>query len=326
LRARGGAHLRKRGSFHAHNPPIRNDVQMRIIIGGASGFLGTALIERLRADGHEVTRLVRRTAKGPGELRWSPADGVLDPKTLTGADVAINLAGAGVGDHRWTRSYMEVIRRSRVDSTTTLSHALTDAVSGPRVLLNASAVGFYGSRGDEILTEQSPAGDGFLPDVCRAWESATQAAEDAGVRVCHLRSGLVLGGGGGLLGRMVPLFRAGLGGKLGDGRQWMSWVSLADELNAIRFLMSHDDIAGPVNVTGPNPVRNEDLTRILGAVLKRPTLLPAPKLGLRIVLGQFTEDVLSSTRAMPSVLTAAGFRHEHDDVESALKWAVGASS
>lgn len=296
---------------------------MRIIIGGASGLMGTALIERFRADGHDVTQLVRRTAKGSGELSWSPADGVLDPKALTGADVAINLAGAGVGDHRWTKSYKDTILRSRVDSTMTLSHALADASNGPRILINASAIGYYGSRGDEVLTEQSSAGDGFLSDVCRAWEGATQSAEEAGVRVCHLRSGLVLSRSGGLLGRMAPMFKAGVGGKLGDGKQWMAFISLSDQINAIRFLMSHDDVAGPVNMVGPEPVRNEEFTKILGSLLKRPTLVPAPKFGLRIVLGQFSEDVLTSSRAKPAVLVETGFRHEHPDVSSALKWALG---
>jgi uncharacterized protein len=296
---------------------------MRIVVGGASGLIGTALIERLRADGHEVTQLVRRTAKGPGELSWSPADGILDAKALTGVDVAINLAGAGVGDHRWTASYKNEILRSRVDSTTTLARAVAATGGGPKMLINASAVGYYGSRGDEVLTEQSTAGEGFLSDVCRAWESATQSAEDAGVRVCHLRSGLVLAGHGGLLGRMIPLFKAGVGGKLGDGRQWMPCISLQDHLNAVIFLMDRDDLSGPVNLVGAEPVRNAEFTQILGGLLKRPTLLPAPKLGLRIVLGQFSEDALSSSRTLPAVLTEAGFQHEHPDAAAALKWAVG---
>jgi uncharacterized protein len=301
---------------------MRDDEQMRIIICGASGLIGTALLQQLHFDGHEVTRLVRRTATASDELSWSPADDQLDPAGLTGADVAINLAGAGVGDHRWTRAYKDTIRNSRVDTTRTLSHALAQAKDGPRVLLNASAIGFYGNRSDDIMTEDSSAGDGFLPDVCRAWEGATQAAEESGVRVCHMRSGLILSARGGLLGRMIPLFRSGVGGKLGDGKQWMSWMSLADEINAIRFLMSHDEISGAVNLSGPKPVRNEDFTKVLGVLLNRPTLLPAPKIGLKILLGQFTEDVLSSTRVSPTVLTEAGFQHLHQDVTSALQWAL----
>jgi len=295
---------------------------MRIVVGGSSGLIGSALVRRLQADGHEVVRLVRRTAKGSDEVSWSPADGALDPAVLAGADVAINLAGAGVGDHRWTDSYKETIRRSRVDSTVTLSRAIAAAGNGPRVLLNASAIGYYGNRGDEVLTEQSTPGDSFLSDVARAWESGTQAAEEAGVRVCNLRSGLVLSAAGGLLERVTQLFRYGIGGKLGTGKQFMSWVSLADEIAAIKFLMTHDDVAGPVNLTGPEPVRNSEFTKVLGELMRRPTVFPAPTFGIRMVLGQFSEDVLASIRAVPSVLTDAGFVHQHPDVRAALQWAL----
>jgi uncharacterized protein (TIGR01777 family) len=295
---------------------------MRIVVGGSSGLIGSALVRRLQADGHEVVRLVRRTAAGSDEVSWSPADGVLDPAALAGADVAINLAGAGVGDHRWTDAYKETIRRSRVDSTVTLSRAIAAAGNGPRVLLNASAIGYYGSRGDEVLTEQSTPGDSFLSDVARAWESGTQAAEEAGVRVCNLRSGLVLSAAGGLLERVTQLFRYGIGGKLGTGKQFMSWVSLADEISAIKFLMTHDDVAGPVNLTGPEPVRNSEFTKVLGELMRRPTVFPAPAFGIRMVLGQFSEDVLASIRAVPSVLTDAGFVHQHKDVRAALQWAL----
>ena len=298
---------------------------MRIVVGGASGFIGSALVRRLHRDGHEVVRLVRRTTTDPDEVSWSPADGDLDPKALADADVAINLAGAGVGDKRWTDSYKETIRRSRVDSTVTISRAIAAAKNGPRVLLNASAIGYYGSRGDELLTEQSTPGDTFLADVARAWESATQAAEDAGVRVCHLRSGLVLSASGGLMERVTQLFRLGLGGKLGNGKQFMSWVSLADEIGAIRFAMTHDDIAGPLNLTGPTPVRNSEFTKVLGDLMHRPTIFPAPAFGIRMVLGQFSQDVLSSIRATPSALTAAGYNHKHPDLRSALEWALSDS-
>lgn len=295
---------------------------MRIVVGGASGLIGSALVRRMQQDGHEVVRLVRRAPKGPDEVAWSPADRTLDPAALTGADIAINLAGAGVGDHRWTDSYKETIRRSRVDSTVTISRAIVAAANGPKVLLNASAIGYYGSRADDVLTEESTPGDSFLSDVARAWESATQSAEDAGVRVCHLRSGLVLSAAGGLLQRVTQLFRYGLGGRLGDGKQFMSWVSLADEIGAIKFLMTHDDIAGPVNLTGPTPVRNSEFTKVLGEVMKKPTIFPAPKFGIRMVLGEFSEDVLASIRATPAALTAAGFTHQHQDVRSALQWAL----
>jgi uncharacterized protein (TIGR01777 family) len=299
---------------------------MKVVIAGASGFIGAALIARLKSEGHEVVRLVRRTTSAPGEVSWSPAERLLGPDALAGADVVVNLAGAGIGDHRWTTSYKRTIQRSRVDATTTVSHAIAAGMpeGGPKVLLNASAIGFYGDRGDERLDEQSPAGDGFLPDVCRAWEGATQAAEEAGARVCHLRTGLVLGPKAGLLGRMVPLFKAGVGGKLGDGKQWMSWISLADEIGAIRFLMDHD-IAGPVDLTGPAPVRNSEFTQVMGELLSRPTLLAVPKIGLRVALGEFATDVVSSAHVSPAILTGAGFAHEHHDIAGALRWALGVS-
>ena len=187
--------------------------------------------------------------------------------------------------------------------------------------MNASAIGFYGDRGDEMLDESSSPGDGFLADVCRAWEGATQAAEEAGARVCFLRTGMVLDRGEGVLGRMVPIFNLGAGGKLGSGKQWMPWISLADEIGAIRYAMDHD-LSGPINLTGPNPVRNEEFTPVLAAVLGRPALLPVPAFGLRAVLGEFSADVLSSTRVRPEVLISSGYVHQHTDVESALRWAL----
>jgi uncharacterized protein (TIGR01777 family) len=296
---------------------------MRVVIAGSSGFLGAALIARLRGEGHTVVRLVRRTTDAPDEVSWVPAERTLGPDALAGADAVVNLAGAGVGDHRWTSDYKRKIQRSRVDATTTLSHALAAGVAdgGPRVLLNASAIGFYGDRGDEVLTEQSPPGDGFLADVCRAWEGATQAAEDAGVRVCHLRTGLVLDHRAGILHRQVPLFRAGLGGKLGSGNQYMSWISLADEISAIRFLMDRD-ICGPVNLTGPQPVRNAEFTQVMSTIMSRPARLPVPRVALQIALGEFASDVLSSEYVTPAALAEAGFVHEHPDVTSALRWAL----
>jgi uncharacterized protein len=296
---------------------------MRVVIAGSSGFIGTTLIARLKSEGHDVVRLVRRTTTAPDEVSWTPAERTLGPDALAGADAVVNLAGAGIGDHRWTASYKRQIQRSRIDATTTLSHAVAAGVAdgGPKVLINASAIGFYGDRGDERLDEQSPAGDGFLPDVCRAWEGATQAAEEAGARVTHLRTGLVLSPKAGLLGRMMPLFKAGIGGKLGDGKQWMSWISLADEVGAIRFLLDHD-VAGPVNLTAPLPVRNDEFTKVMGELLGRPTILPVPKIGLRVVLGEFSSDVVASADVIPTVLTGAGFVHEHQDLPSALHWAL----
>jgi uncharacterized protein (TIGR01777 family) len=296
---------------------------MRVVIAGSSGFIGAALIARLEAEGHEVVRLVRRTTSGPGEVSWRPSEGTLGPAALAGADAVVNLAGAGTGDHRWTTAYKRQIMRSRVDATTTISHALAAGVAegGPKILVNASAIGYYGDRGDDVLTEESSAGEGFLADVCRAWEGATQAAEEAGVRVSHMRSGLVLGPGGGMLGRIVPLFKAGVGGKLGSGEQYMSWVSLVDEVSAIRFLIDHD-VSGPVNSTGPAPVRNSEFTEVVGKILGRPTLFAAPRVALRVGLGEFASDVLSSANVVPKVLVGAGFAHEHADIASALHWAL----
>jgi uncharacterized protein len=296
---------------------------MKVVIAGSSGFIGAALIARLKSEGHDVVRLVRRTTSAPDEVSWTPAERTLGPDAFAGADIVVNLAGAGVGDHRWTSSYKQEIQRSRVDATTTIAHAVAAGIAdgGPKVLVNASAIGFYGDRGDEVLTEQSPAGDGFLPDVCRAWEGATVAAEEAGARVCHLRTGLVLGPKAGLLGRMLPLFKAGIAGKLGTGKQWMSWISLADEVGAIRFLMDAD-VAGPVNLTGPKPVRNDEFTKIMSTLLSRPALLPVPKIGLRVALGEFSSDVVSSADVVPSVLAEAGFTHEHPDLTGALRWAL----
>ena len=270
---------------------------MRVVIAGSSGFIGTALVAQLKDQGHAVVRLVRRTTASVDEVSWNPAERTLGPDALAGADAVVNLAGAGVGDHRWTASYKRTIQRSRVDATTTLAHAVAAGIAdgGPKLLVNASAIGFYGDRGDEHLDEESPAGDGFLPDVCRSWEGATQAAEEAGARVVHLRTGLVLGPRAGLLGRMLPLYKAGAGGRLGSGKQWMSWIALPDELSAIRYVIDHE-VAGAVNLTAPNPVRNAEFTRVLGSVLGRPAFLPVPAIGLRIALGEFASEVLASAQ------------------------------
>jgi len=295
---------------------------VRIIIAGASGFLGTTLTKGLRAAGHEVVRLVRRTPHGSDEVSWNPAAGELDPGVLTGADVAVNLTGAGVGDRRWTAAYKAELRSSRLDPTVTLSAALAAAKDGPHVLLNASAIGYYGDRGDEVLDEDSPAGNGFLALLCREWEAATQPAEEAGVRVCRLRNGLVLGPGGGMLKAMVRIYKAGIGGPLGNGRHYQSWISLADYMAAVQFLMTAE-LSGPVNVTGPMPVPNSVFSDALARALHRPGLVPAPRFGMRLVLGELADNALESTRVVPRVLQDAGFEFRHPDVDSAMRWAVG---
>jgi uncharacterized protein len=294
---------------------------VRIIIAGSSGFIGSALAARLRADGHEVVHLVRRTTEGPDEVTWHPAAGELDPAALARADVAVNVAGAGLGDKRWTEAYKREIVSSRVDSTVTLSRAVAAAPDGPSVLLNMSAIGYYGDRGDEVLDENSPAGEGFLADVCRAWEAATRAAEEASVRVCNLRAAPVVGPGGGIMKRLVPLYKAGLGGPLGSGRQYQSWISLADLVGAIRFLMTAQ-LSGPVNLTAPTPVPNAVFSDAIGRALHRPAILPAPRVGLRLVLGEFANSTLDSIRVVPQVLLDAGYEFQHPTVDAAMRWAV----
>ncbi len=295
---------------------------MRIVLAGASGYLGQPLLRRLREQGHQVVQLVRRPPATADQVQWDPDRGQLDPTVLDGADAVINLAGAGAGDKRWTTAYRQLLVQSRTRPTGTLARALAAAGDPPSVLLNASAVGFYGDRGEEELTESSSAGTGFFPDLARAWEAATEPAQAAGVRVAHLRTGLVLGPGGGLLGPMLPLFRLGLGGKLGNGRQWQPWISLADELGAIEYLLTNP-LSGAVNLTGPTPVRNSELATTLAALLHRPALIPAPRFGLRLALGGFADEVLASLRVRPTVLAAAGYPYRHPDLTSALRWATG---
>lgn len=278
-------------------------------MAGASGFLGTRLVDRLTGDGHQVTRLVRRPPRTPDERRWDPAAGQLDPAVVAGADTVVNLAGAGVGDKRWTDDYRRVIRSSRVDSTTTLAVTIAGlpAADRPGVLLNSSAVGWYGDTGDRVVEEDAPAGEGFLADVCRVWEAATRPAEDAGVRVVRLRTGLPLHRDGGLLKPQLLPFKLGIAGRLGSGRQWLPWISLRDWLDATVFLLTAGEVAGPVNVVGPNPVTNAEFTRELARQLHRPAIVPIPALALKVALGGFAQEALTSTRVLPAVLTRTGF-------------------
>lgn len=294
---------------------------MRIVLAGASGLIGTALRASLRAAGHSVTVLVRRPARTADEARWAPQDGRLDPTVLAGTDAVVCLAGAGIGDHRWSEAYQRTLVRSRVDPVATLTRALVEA-GGPRVFLAASAVGYYGDTGDREVTESAGPGSGFLAELCVRWEAAAAPARDAGVRVVPLRTGLVLSGDGGLLKRLRPLVRAGVAGRLGSGRQFLPWILLADEVRAIQFLLEHE-VSGPANLTGPAPVRNVEFMAALGRVLHRPTVLPTPGFALRIALGEFASDVLAGQRALPAKLLDAGFRHEHAELESALRWALG---
>lgn len=299
-------------------------MSMRILMAGASGFLGTRLAGRLVADGHQVTRLVRRPPRGPDERQWNPSAAQLDPAVVAGSDAVVNLAGAGVGDRRWNEAYRQLIRSSRVDTTTTLAITIAGlpAADRPAALLNSSAVGWYGDTGDRAVEEDAPAGEGFLADVCRVWEAATRPAEDAGVRVVRMRIGLPLHRDGGMLKPQLLPMRLGISGKLGGGRQWWPWISMADWLAATVFLLDSDTVAGPVNVVGPAPSTNAEFTRELARQLHRPAFMPIPALALKVVLGGFSVEVLSSSRVLPAALTAAGFTYHHPDLASALRAAL----
>ncbi len=292
---------------------------MKIAVTGSTGFLGTPLVSSLRSDGHEVLRLVRRAPRGPGEVTWDPVAGTADVGALGGVEAVVHLAGAGVGDHRWTEAYKRTILDSRVDGTRTICTAITRLDPMPRVLVSASAVGFYGDRGDEVLIEESPKGEGFLSDVVQSWEAAAAPAVAAGIRVVHPRTGIVLSKDGGALGRMSLLFRLGLGGKLGSGRQYWPWISLTDQIRALRFLLDTEGMSGPVNLTGPEPVTNAAITSAIGDVVHRPTILPVPAVALKIALGEFAGEVLISQRVLPRRLLDAGFAFEHPDVTTALR-------
>jgi uncharacterized protein len=296
---------------------------MRILMAGASGFLGTRLVERLRGAGHDVTRLMRRPAQEPDEATWKPSQGELDPALVAAADAVVNLAGVGVGDKRWTAGYQSLIRSSRVDSAGTIARTIArlPANDRPGALLQASAVGWYGDTGDREAGEDAPGGTGFLADVCRVWEAAARPAEDAGTRVALLRTGLPLDADGGLLKPQLLPFRLGVGGKLGNGRQWVPWISLDDWLGATEFVLD-SDVAGPVNVVGPAPVTNATFTEVFGRLLHRPTVMPIPAVALRVALGEFAGEALRSQRVVPGVLGRAGFTWTHPSLEAALRAAL----
>jgi hypothetical protein len=294
---------------------------MRIAISGASGLIGSALVRSLRENDHSVLRLVRRTPRAEDELGWDPAARRLEPSALDDVDAVVNLSGAGVGDRRWTAAYKRKLVASRLDTTETLAAAMAEAKPRPRVLLSASGVNWYGDTGATVVDETAPKGTGFLAELVREWEGATAVAEAAGVRVVHLRTGPVLAPSGGLLAPVIPLFKAGLGGRLGSGEQYLPWISLADEVAAIRFLLEARDITGAVNLTAPAPVTNAEFTKVLAGVLHRPAVLPVPAFALRIALDGFADEgALISLRVVPRVLQDHGFTFRHEDVESALRW------
>jgi uncharacterized protein (TIGR01777 family) len=292
---------------------------MDVAVTGSTGFIGSAVVEALTAAGHRPIRVVRGTAKGD-EIAWDPEAGTIDAASLEGIGGVVHLAGAGIGDHRWTDAYKLAIRRSRTNGTTLIARTLAGLATRPSVLVSGSAVGYYGDRGDEVLDETSAPGTGFLPDVCAAWEAATAAAAEAGVRVVTIRSGVVLSPRGGALKRQLPLFKLGLGGKLGTGRQWQSWITLEDEVGAILHLLT-GGVTGPVNLTTPHPVTNAEFTRTLAGVLHRPSFFPIPSFGPKLVLGSELADVLlyEGQRVLPRVLEDSGYTFAHPTLKEALR-------
>ena len=294
---------------------------MRILISGASGLIGRALAERLRSVGDTVQTLVRRRPKeSESEIAWDPDAGVLDFSRLDGLDAVVHLAGKPI-DSRWTEATKKAIRDSRVRGTKMLAEAVSQLPTRAKVFISASAVGFYGSRGDEPLDETSAPGKGFLADVCRQWEEAAAPARGAGVRTVQLRSGLVLSRKGGMLARVLAPFKMGAGGVVGTGRQWISWISLADATAAIQYAIGAAELSGPVNLTAPQPVCNAEFTRTLGKVLGRPTLVPLPAFAVKLLLGEMGDELLlAGQKVLPRKLLAAGFHFAHPDLESALRW------
>jgi uncharacterized protein (TIGR01777 family) len=297
---------------------------MRILMAGASGFLGTRLADRLAGSGHEITRLVRHPAEKPGESAWQPSQGQIDPAAVAAADVVINLSGANVGAHRWSARYRSELRSSRVGPSGTLARAIKQLPEAdrPRTLLQASGVGRYGDTGDKPATEDAPAGNTFLADLCQVWEAAARPAEDAGTRVVLLRTAPLLDAAGGMLKPLLIPFRLGAGAKLGGGRQWMAWMAMADWLGAVEFLLEREDVAGPVNMAGAVQCTNAEFTKALGRVLNRPAVLAVPGFALDLALGGLAEELQISQRAVPAVLEKSGFHWSYPDVESALRAAI----
>ena len=293
-------------------------------MAGASGFLGTRLSKRLRQSGHDITRLVRRPAEKPDEATWDPAQGRLDPSVLAGADAVINLAGANIGDHRWTARYKNVLRTSRINTTDTIAKTLKQLPDAdrPRTLLQASGAGWYGETGEQAVTEEAPAGTTFLADLCQVWEAAARPAEDAGVRVVLLRTAPTIDADGSLVKPLLLPFKLGAGARIGGGRQWMAWIALADWLGAVDFLLEREDVAGPVNLVSPQPCRNADFTRALARQLHRPALLTVPGPVLDLALGELAGEAQRSQRVLPGVLSSAGFAWTYPGIEAAIAAAL----
>jgi uncharacterized protein (TIGR01777 family) len=298
---------------------------MRIVISGATGLVGAALRSALLTENNDVARLVRPgSSQLAGDIRWDPASGAIDAAAMEGTDAVVNLNGAGIGDSRWTAERKKVLRSSRVDSTRVLVDALAKLQRRPRVFISSSAIGYYGSRGDEVLTEASASGGDFIAALSRDWEAEALRADAVGVRAVIVRFGIVLSVKGGALARMLTPFKLGAGGRLGSGTQWMSWIALDDVVGAIRAAIVNDKLRGPVNAVAPNPVQNSEFTRSLAKVLHRPAIFPAPAFALRLALGEMADALLlSSQRVQPERLISAGFKFRFENLESALRAALG---
>lgn len=299
----------------------------RVLVTGSSGLIGSALVSYFEQNGWTVVRLVRSQPQQASELYWEPLAGVLEPESLEGFDAVVHLAGENISAGRWTPERKTAIYESRVQGTRLLSETLVQLSHPPKVLACASAIGYYGDRGDEILTEESPPGSGFLAQVCEAWEAAADIARQRKIRVVHLRFGIVLSARGGALARMLPLFKMGLGGKLGKGEQYMSWIALDDVVEAIAFILATESLQGAINIVAPQPVRNREFTEVLGRVLGRPTFFSVPAFVLKLLLGEMAEELLlSSTRVKPTRLLTAGYSFRYPDLEGALQHVLGVES
>jgi uncharacterized protein (TIGR01777 family) len=317
-------HAVTRADIEAHAAREGLLMPMHVVVSGSRGLVGSALVPFLTTGGHRVTRLVRGMAAGPDETAWDPARGLVDASRLDGVDAVVHLAGENIAAGRWTPARKAEIRRSRVDGTRNLCEVLARLPRPPKVLASASAIGFYGDRGAETLTEESAPGTGFLTDVCREWEAATEPASRAGIRVVNLRFGMVLSPRGGALQKLLLPFRLGMGGRLGDGRQFTSWIALDDAIGAIHHALCEESVRGPVNAVAPEPVSNAEFTRTLARVLRRPTLLPVPAFAARLAFGEMADALLlAGARALPARLQASGYRFRFPDLESALRHLLG---
>jgi len=295
---------------------------MKIAVTGASGMVGSAVTEALKQSGHEVLPLVRGASPAPGAVRWDPGSGQIDAAALEGVDAAVHLAGESING-RWTAARKKRIMDSRVEGTALLARTLASLTRKPRVLVSASAVGYYGDRGDEVLTEDSPPGNMFLSEVCRLWERAADLAAEGGIRVVSLRMGVILGRSGGAIASLLLPFKLGLGGRIGSGRQYMSWIGLTDVAGIVQHAIATEQLRGPVNATAPLPVTNREFTKTLGRVLHRPTVLPLPALAARLMLGQMADELLlASERVLPTRLQASGYSFAHAEIEDALRSAL----